>query len=109
MNNLTSILIEGNVVREAEIRTTPKGTPVANFQIASNRFYKQETGMEKEVSFFTIEAWSRLAESAGEKVKKGRGIIVVGRLKQERWKDKEGRTQAKVIVVTEHLEFRPES
>jgi len=108
MNNLNSILIEGNLVRDAEIRTTPKGTTVGTFQIASNRFYKQETGMEKEVSFFNVEAWSKLAESVGNKGRKGRGVRVVGRLKQDRWNDKEGKTQSKVVIVAEHIEFRPE-
>ena len=81
MNNLNSILIEGNIVRNAEVRITPKGTAVCNFIIASNRFFKQETGMEKEVSFFNIETWAKLAESAGNLGRKGLGVRVVGRLK----------------------------
>jgi len=109
MNNLNSILIEGNLVRDAEIRTTPKGTATCTFTIATNRFYKRDTGLEKEVSFFNVETWAKLAESAGNLGRKGRGIRVVGRLKQERWQDGEGKTQSKVVIVAEHLEFRPES
>jgi len=108
MNNLNSILIEGNLVRDAEIRKTPKGTTVGTFQIASNRYFKQDTGMEKEVSFFNVEAWSKLGESVGNHGRKGRGVRVVGRLKQERWNDKEGKPQSKVVIVAEHVEFRPE-
>ena len=109
MNNLNSILIEWNLVREPELRTTQKGTPVCTFQIASNRFYyKQDSAMEKEVSFFDIESWAKLAETAGSKGKKGRGVRVVGRLKQERWQDRDGKTQSKVVIVAEHIEFRPE-
>ena len=108
MNNLNSILIEGNVVREPELRFVSKGTSVCTFQIATNRFYKQNTGMEKEVSFFNVEAWSKLAENVGNLGQKGRGVRVVGRLKQERWQDREGKAQSKVIIVAEHVEFRPD-
>jgi len=108
MNNLNSIFIEGNIVRDPESRTTLKGTTVCTFQIASNRFYKQESGIEKEVSFFTVESWGKLAESVGNHGRKGRGIRVVGRLKQDRWQDREGKPQSKVSIVAEHVEFRPE-
>ena len=59
MNNLNSILIEGNMVRDPQYRTTPKGTPVCNFSLASNRYFRQENGYEKEVSFFDVETWAR--------------------------------------------------
>jgi single-strand DNA-binding protein len=108
MNNLNSILIEGNLVRDPESRTTPKGTAVCSFQIASNRYYKQDSGLEKEVSFFTVESWGKLAESVGSQGRKGRGVRVVGRLKQERWQDREGKAQSKVSIIAEHVEFRPE-
>jgi single-strand DNA-binding protein len=109
MNNLNSVLIEGNLVRDAETRTTAKGTQVSNFTIAVNRFYKQDSGFEKEVSFFNVEAWAKLAESCGNHGRKGRGCRVVGRLKQERWNGADGKTQSKVIIVAEHIEFRHES
>jgi len=108
MNNLNSILIEGNLVRDAETRTTPKGTMICTFPIATNRYYKQESGMEKEVSFFNIESWAKLAEACNANGKKGRSVRVVGRLKQNRWNDHEGKTQSKIIIVAEHVEFRPD-
>jgi single-strand DNA-binding protein len=108
MNNLNSILIEGNLVRDPETRTTPKGTAVSTFSIASNRYFKQDSGMEKEVSFFNVETWAKVAETVGKLGRKGRGVRVVGRLKQERWNDKDGKPQSKVVVVAEHVEFRPE-
>ena len=108
MNNLNSILIEGNLVRDAETRSTPKGTTVSNFQIATNRFYKQDSGMEKEVSFFNVQAWSKLAENASSQGRKGRGVRVVGRLKQERWQDNDGKSQSKIIIIAEHIEYRPD-
>jgi single-strand DNA-binding protein len=57
MNNLNSILIEGNLVRDPLFRSTPKGTPVCTFTLASNRFFKQDSGLEKEVGFFDVETW----------------------------------------------------
>ena len=108
MNNLNSILIEGNLVRDPLLRSTPKGTQVCTMSLASNRFYKQDSGFEKEVSFFDVETWSRLAEACYSKGKKGRGVRVVGRLKQVRWTGPDGKTHSKVSIVAEHVEFRPE-
>ncbi|TVQ96806.1 MAG: single-stranded DNA-binding protein [Spirochaetaceae bacterium] len=107
MNSLNSILIEGNLTRDAVSAVTPKGTPVCNFSLASNRFFSQNDEMQKEVSFFDVEIWSKLAERCGEQLKKGRGVRVVGRLKQERWIDAEGKNRARIKIVGEHVEFRP--
>ncbi|MDR2313374.1 MAG: single-stranded DNA-binding protein [Spirochaetaceae bacterium] len=108
MNNLNSILIEGNLVRDPLFRTTPKGTPVCTFTLASNRFFKQDSGLEKEVGFFDVETWAKLAESCSGLGHKGRGVRVVGRLKQERWNGSDGKAHSKVTIVAEHVEFRPE-
>jgi len=108
MNNLNSILIEGNLVRDPLLRSTPKGTQVCTLSLASNRFYKQDTGFEKEVSFFDVETWAKLAEVCHMKGRKGRGVRVVGRLKQDRWNDPEGKPRSKITIVAEHVEFRPE-
>jgi len=62
--------------------------------------------MEKEVSYFDVEAWSRLGASCAQYLKKGRGVRVVGRLKQDRWVDPEGKQKAKVKIVAEHVEFK---
>ena len=108
MNNLNSILIEGNLVRDPLLRSTPKGNQVCTMSLASNRFYKQDTGYEKEVSFFDVESWNKLAESCYAKGRKGRGVRVVGRLKQDRWNDADGKQRSRVTIVAEHVEFRPE-
>ena len=108
MNNLNSILIEGNLVRDPLFRSTPKGTPVCTFSLASNRFYKQDSILEKEVSFFDVETWAKLAESCNNLGHKGRGVRVVGRLKQERWTAPDGKPRSKVTIVAEHVEFRPD-
>jgi single-strand DNA-binding protein len=108
MNNLNSILIEGNMVRDPQYRTTPKGTPVCNFRLASSRSYRQENGYEKEVSFFNVETWAKLADICSNFGRKGRGVRVVGRLKEDRWTGSDGNPHSRVTIVAEHVEFRPE-
>lgn len=107
MNSLNSILIEGNLVRDPETKTLSTGSQVCNFSVASNRFYKQNDELEKEVSYFDVEAWSRLGQSCATNLTKGRGVRVVGRLKQDRWTDAEGKTKSRVKIVAEHVEFKP--
>ncbi len=107
MNSLNSILVEGNLVRDPAVKTTPTGSQVCDFTLATNRFYKSgEEGFEKEVSYFDIEAWSRLGTACSQNLKKGRGVRVVGRLKQDRWIDPEGKQRARVKIVAEHVEFK---
>jgi single-strand DNA-binding protein len=108
MNNLNSILIEGNLVRDPAFRATAKGTSLCTFSLASNRYYKNDNGMEQEVSFFEVEAWSKLAETCQSLGHKGRGVRVVGRLRQDRWNDNEGKSHSKISIVAEHIEFRPD-
>ena len=107
MNSLNSILLEGNLVRDPETRSTPAGNQVCNFAVASDRWYRQNDALEKEVSYFDVEAWSKLGQTCSETLKKGRGVRVVGRLRQERWMDPEGKARSRVKIVAEHVEFKP--
>ena len=109
MNNLNSVLIEGNLVRDPLIRSTPKGTQVCSFTIACNRYFRQDEGFEKETGFFGIEAWGKLAEACGNKGQKGIGVRIVGRLKQDRWTGSAGENHSRVVIVAEHVEFRCQS
>lgn len=106
MNNLNSIILEGNLTRNPVMDKTSKGTAVCHFTVASNRYYKYEGVRKEEVGFFDVEVWSRLAETCSEYLKKGRGVRVVGRLKQDRWKNAEGETRSKIHIVGDHVEFR---
>ncbi|MFA7567901.1 MAG: single-stranded DNA-binding protein [Alkalispirochaeta sp.] len=107
MNDLNSILMEGNLTRDPVLSTTPQGTSVCNFAMGSHHLYKRDEEQRKETSFFDVEVWSRLGENCAEYLRKGRGVRVVGRLKQDRWKDGEGRPRSRVKIVAEHVEFRP--
>ena len=109
MNNLNSVLLEGVMVRKPMFRITVKEKVVCNFTIVSNRMYQEEDHtIVKEVSFFDIETWGTLAKACGKIGKKGCGVRVVGRLKQERWTGTDGKTHSKMIVEAEHVEFRPD-
>ena len=73
-----------------------------------NRFYKNRKNEDvNEASFFDVEAYGNMAEYCGEKAKKGRGVRVVGRLKQDTWKDPDGKFASRVYVVAEHIEYKP--
>jgi len=100
MNALNSILIEGNVIAKPEKRETPNGTTVCDFKIASSLFYRQDETTEEEKSIFDIESWANLAESCAEHCTEGRGVRVVGKLKQ----CEDGR----IKVVAERVEFKPQ-
>jgi single-strand DNA-binding protein len=107
VNSLNSILLEGNLVRDPESKTTSTGSQVCDFCVASDRFYKQNDELEKEVSYFDVEAWAKLGLACSQNLKKGRGVRVVGRLKQDRWTDAEGKQKSRVKIVAEHVEFKP--
>lgn len=106
-NNLNSIILEGNLTREPNLTHTGKGTSVCNFNIASNRYFRSDNETVNEVSYIDVEAWSKLGEICAEKLDKGRGVRVVGRIKQDRWEDAEGKSHNRHKIVAEHIEFKP--
>lgn len=108
MNHLNSILLEGNLAKDPLFQTTPKGTSVCTFTLASNRYFKSDEGLDKEVGFFDVESWAKLAENCNNHGRKGRGVRVVGRLKQDRWHESDGSLKTKFVIVAEHIEFKPE-
>jgi single-strand DNA-binding protein len=110
MNNLNSILIEGNLVRDPEYKTVGSGMPLCNMSIAVNRWHRKADGGEPEqdVSYFDAAAWGKLAETCRTLGSKGRGLRVVGRLKQERWKEPDGKARSRVLIIADHIEWWPE-
>ena len=107
MNNLNSVLLEGTLCREPELRYTPQGTPICTLNVASTRTYKDNGERVEEVSFIETTTSGKLATVCAEHLVKGRGVRVVGRLKQERWEDGDGNARAKLVIVAEHVEFQP--
>jgi len=108
MNNLNSVLIEGEIFTAPLIKSTPSGAQVCTFTLESRRFYQMKKGIDKEVSHFNVEAWGKLAENCAALGHTGRGIRVVGRLKEYHWTARDGEPVSRVTIVAEHVEFRPE-
>lgn len=106
MNSLNSILIEGNLSRDPNGIETPKGTVGCNFTIETRRVYKSGDEVTEEKSYFTIEVWGKLAESCLAYLSEGRGVRVVGRIKQDRWMDGNGNPRSQVKIIGEHVEFK---
>jgi single-strand DNA-binding protein len=107
MANFNKVIIAGNLTRDPELRYTPKGTAVARITLAVNRTYSGEDGQKKEeVSFVDVDVWGRQAEVIGQYMKKGRPLLVEGRLKQDTWEDKNTKQkQSKLKVVLESFSF----
>jgi single-strand DNA-binding protein len=105
MNNLNSVLIEGNACRDAVVKNTASGATICKMSMAVNRYYKSGEIFEKEVSFFDVDCFGEVAKLCGKNVKKGDEIRVVGRLKQNRWTGQDGQNRTSVIIVAEHVEF----
>ena len=107
MANFNKVILVGNLTRDPELRYTPKGTAVARITLAVNRTWKSESGENKEeVSFVDVDVWGRQAEVISQYMKKGRPLLVEGRLKQDTWEDKNTKQkQSKLKVVLESFSF----
>ncbi|MGA3284868.1 MAG: single-stranded DNA-binding protein [Verrucomicrobiota bacterium] len=107
MANFNKVILMGNLTRDPELRYTPKGTAVARITLAVNRTYTLEGGEKKEeVSFVDVDVWGRQAEVISQYMKKGRPLLVEGRLKQDTWEDKNTKQkQSKLKVVLESFSF----
>ena len=106
MNQLNSIILEGNVVKKAEFSEPKTGFQVCKFPLAVNRKSKTPEGETKEeVSYFDVETYGEMAESCYKWCDKGQGVRVVGRLKQSRWEEN-NKKHSRVYVVAEHVEYK---
>ena len=96
---INSIVLAGNVVADPESRTTQTGKTVAGFRLAVNNPIN-----DKDVLYIDVDAWEKQAEFVMNYVKKGSGVSVVGRLKQDTW-EKDGKKQSKIVAVAERVGF----
>jgi single-strand DNA-binding protein len=95
------------MVRDPLVKETSRGTALCTFSIAANRSFKNAEGnFDKEVSYFDVETWGNLAKTCTTNGGKGRGVRVIGRLKQNRWTGSDGKNYSKVSIVAEHVEFK---
>jgi single-strand DNA-binding protein len=107
MANFNKVILAGNLTRDPELRYTPKGTAIAKMGLAINRKWKNDAGeMKEEVTFVDVEAFGRTAENIGQYFKKGRPILIEGRLRYQTWDDKQtNQKRSKMDVVLESFEF----
>jgi single-strand DNA-binding protein len=108
LNDLNHSLLEGNITKDPVTRYTPNRTPICTFTVASNYYYKNDEGTQRETSFFDVEAWGKLAEKCIAMAHKGRSCRVTGRLKQERWDGPDSKPRSKIIMVATSIEYKPE-
>ena len=109
--SLNSVNIMGNLTRDPELRPLPSGKAICRMSIACNRIYSKNNGEKvTEVSYFDVEVWpdfpKNVADNCMKYLKKGSGVIVEGRLKQDRW-EKDGKTQSKVSITANAVHFMP--
>ncbi len=107
MASFNKVILLGNLTRDPEVRYTPKGSAVCDLGIAVNRIYTTEGGERREeVTFVDVVLWARLAEIAGEYLKKGRPVFIEGRLQMDSWDDKQtGQKRTKLRVVGESMQL----
>src|SRR5437879_12697219 len=107
MASFNKVILLGNLTRDPEVRYTPKGSAVCDLGIAINRQYTLDSGEKREeVTYVDVVLWSRLAEIAGEYLKKGRPVLIEGRLQMDTWDDKQsGQKRTKLRVVGESMQL----
>ena len=107
MASFNRVILAGNLTRDPELRYTPKGTAVSRITLAVNRTFATETGERKEeVAFIDVDVWGRQAETIAQYMRKGRPLLIEGRLKLDTWEDKNThQKQSKLKVVLENFTF----
>jgi single-strand DNA-binding protein len=107
MASFNKVILLGNLTRDPEVRYTPKGSAVCDLGLAVNRQYTLDSGEKREeVTFVDVVLWARLAEIAGEYLKKGRPVFIEGRLQLDTWDDKQsGQKRTKLRVVGETMQL----
>jgi single-strand DNA-binding protein len=100
MPDVNKVILAGRLTRDPELKYLSSGTPVCTMGLAVSRFTKTREGERREETMFiNVETWERLAEFCGQHLKKGRPVIVEGRLRSRDWEDKNTGQKRSVIEV----------
>ena len=107
MASYNRVVLLGNCTRDPEVKYTPKGTAVTELGLAINRYYSTDGGEKREeTTFVDVTLWGRPAEIAGEYIKKGRPVMIEGRLQLDTWDDKQTcQKRSKLKVIGENLQL----
>lgn len=104
--SVNKTILLGNLTKDPEVRYLPSGEPVANVTIATNSRYKNKQGeMVEESEFHRVTFFGRLAEVAGEYLKKGRPVYVEGRIKTNKYTDKNGVERYSTDVIASEMQL----
>ena len=102
--DLNNCVIIGRLTRDVELSyTSGNNTALAKFSIANNEF--RGSNQEEQVSYFDIVVWGKMAEVCNQFLAKGRQVAINGRLRQERFQDKQGQNRSKVVIVASNVQF----
>ena len=106
MAGLNKIMVIGNVGTDPEMRYTPSGSPVTSFRLATNRRYNTQDGERREeTEWFTIVAWSQLAEQVNQYLTKGRRAYVEGRLHSHSYQGNDGQMRFRNEIIADRVLF----
>lgn len=101
---MNRVVVVGRLTRDPELKYTPSGHAVANFNVAVNRQFKNKDG-EQEADFIQCVTWRKQAENLANYMKKGSQIGVDGRLQTRNFEDKNGRTVFVTEILAESIQF----
>jgi single-strand DNA-binding protein len=107
MASVNKVILIGNLGRDPEVRYAPSGSAICNVTLATSRQWKDKTSGEKqeETEWHRVVFYDRLAEIAGEYLKKGRPVYVEGRLKTRKWTDKDGVEKYTTEIVADQMQL----
>jgi len=106
--NYNRVFLLGNLTADPDSRDLPTGGIVTDVRVAVNRTYRNRDGEQtEEVSFIDCTMYGRTAEVARDYLKKGRPVLLEGRLHQDRWETSDGEKRSKLKVVVERLVLLP--
>jgi len=99
-------IVMGNLTRDPEMRTTPSGQNVTSFSVATNRSWQDQSGERKDaVEYHNVVAWGKLGELVNSYLKKGRKVLVVGRLQTRNWDAEDGSKRNRTEIVATDINF----
>lgn len=106
--NLNKVFLIGNLTRDPELRTMPNGNSVVNFGMATNRMWKDKSGVQqKQAEFHNIVLFGRLAEIAKQYLQKGAMVMIEGRLQTRTWDGQDGQKKNRTEIVAESMQMGP--
>jgi single-strand DNA-binding protein len=105
--NVNVIVVEGGVVNDPELKYTQDGLAFTRFSLANSCAIYRNGEREKDTNYFDVKVWGKLAEICATYLRKGKRVIISGKLKQNKWKTAEGKSRSAVSIVAQDVKFLP--